>query len=88
LREYLRWLHRDDDPASRLCEAGQPTWVVHAQKGDGGLTRHERTTLEACPHVQLVTIPGHVMLLPNDVPERIADVITAALAEAVRPGSR
>jgi pimeloyl-ACP methyl ester carboxylesterase len=88
LREYLRWLHRNDDPASRLCEAGQPTWVVHAEKGDGGLTGHERTTLEACPHVEVVTIPGHVMFLPNDVPERVADMITEALAAVVRPGSR
>jgi hypothetical protein len=22
LRAYLRWLHRDDDPARRLCDAG------------------------------------------------------------------
>ena len=30
LKAYLRWLHRDDDPARRLCEAGTPAWVVHA----------------------------------------------------------
>ena len=36
LQAYLRWLHRDDDPARRLCEAGVPAWVVHAEKGDGG----------------------------------------------------
>ena len=49
LQAYLRWLHRDDDPARRLCEAGTPAWVVHAEKGDGGLTQHERAVLEACP---------------------------------------
>ena len=32
-RRPLRWLHRDDDPARRLCEAGMPAWVVHAEKG-------------------------------------------------------
>jgi hypothetical protein len=58
---------------------------VFAEKGDGGLTQHERAVLEACPHVRLVTIPGHVFLLPNEVPERIAEVIVQALAEA---GSR
>jgi len=56
--------------------------VVHAEKGDGGLTKHERTVLEACPHVRLVTIPGQVFFLPNEVPERIAAVIVEALAAA------
>lgn len=82
LQAYLRWLRRDDDPARRLCEAGVPAWVVHAEKGDGGLTQHERATLEACPHVRVVTFPGHVFFLPNEVPDRIADVIVQALAEA------
>jgi pimeloyl-ACP methyl ester carboxylesterase len=82
LHAYLRWLHRDDDRSRRLCEAGLPTWVVHAEKGDGALTQHERATLEACPQVRVVTIPGQVFFLPNEVPERIADVIVEALAEA------
>jgi pimeloyl-ACP methyl ester carboxylesterase len=82
LRLYLRWLHRDDDPALRLSDAGVPTWVVHAEKGDGGLTPHERAVLEASPHVRVVTVPGQVFFLPNEVPERIADVIVQALADA------
>jgi pimeloyl-ACP methyl ester carboxylesterase len=90
LRAYVRWLRRDDDPARRLCETGVPVWVVHAEKGDGGLTSHERSVLEACPHVQLVTIPGHVFFLPNDVPGPIADVIVEAIDErsSGRPASR
>src|SRR4051812_40865183 len=82
LREYLRWLNRDDDPAARLCAVRSPTWVLHAEKGDGGLTQHERAVLEACPHVQVMTLPGQVFFLPNEAPERVADVIAAALAEA------
>ncbi len=82
LREYLRWLHRDDDPARRLCEAGVAAWVVHAEKGDGGLTPHERAVLEACPRVRVVTVPGQVFFIPNEVPERIAGVIVEALADA------
>lgn len=82
LQAYLRWLHRDDDPARRLCQAGVPAWVVHAEKGDGGLTEHERAVLEACPHVRVVTFPGQVFFLPNEAPERVADVIVQALAEA------
>jgi len=81
LQAYLGWLHRDDDRARRLCEADVPAWVVHAEKGDGALTRHERAVLEACPHVRVVTISGQVMFLPNEVPERVADVIVQALAE-------
>ncbi|MCU1355486.1 MAG: hypothetical protein JWM89_904 [Acidimicrobiales bacterium] len=82
LQAYLRWLRRDDDPARRLCEAATPAWVLHAEKGDGGLTQHERAVLEACRGVRVVTVPGQVFLLPNEVPERIADVIVQALAEA------
>jgi pimeloyl-ACP methyl ester carboxylesterase len=82
LQAYLRWLHRDDGPARRLCETDVPAWVVHAEKGDGDLTQHERAVLEACPSVRVVTVPGQVFFLPNEVPERIADVIVEALAEA------
>jgi hypothetical protein len=55
---------------------------VHAEKGDGALTPHERAVLEACPHVRVVTIPGQVFFLPNEVPKRIADEIVEGLAEA------
>ncbi len=81
LQAYLRWLRRDDDPAQRLCSAGVPTWVVHAEKGDGGLTQHERAVLKACPHARVVTVPGNVFFLPNEVPGQIADMIVQALAQ-------
>jgi pimeloyl-ACP methyl ester carboxylesterase len=82
LQGYLRWLHRNDDPARRLCETGLPVWVLHAEKGDGGLTQHEREVLQACPRVRVVTLPGQVMFLPNETPEPIADLIIEALAAA------
>jgi len=85
LREYVRWLQRHERPASRLCAAGVPTWVVHAEKGDGGLTDQERSALEACPHTHLVTIAGSVFFLPNEVPERVADVIAEAIDQASSP---
>jgi pimeloyl-ACP methyl ester carboxylesterase len=78
LRAYVRWLDSEDDRARRLCDAGVPVWVMHAEKGDGGLTPRERSVLEACPNVHLVTIPGHVFFLPNDVPRPIADTIVEA----------
>jgi pimeloyl-ACP methyl ester carboxylesterase len=79
LRDYARWLGRHDRPAERLCQAGVPTWIVHAEKGDGGLTDDERRTLEACPHAHLVTLPGHVFFMPNEAPAPIADVIVEAV---------
>src|ERR1700729_3988084 len=44
-RGYLRYLGRYDSAAERLCDAGVPAWVVHAEKGDGGLAPDERRTL-------------------------------------------
>lgn len=84
LNEYARWLQRNERPAERLCQAGVPTWIIHAEKGDGGLTADERRTFESCPHAHLVTIPGHVFFLPNEVPEQIAGVVLEAVAQARR----
>jgi pimeloyl-ACP methyl ester carboxylesterase len=81
LREYVSWLHRQDRPADRLRQAGVPTWVLHAEKGDGGLTDDERRTLEACPHTHVVTIPGTAFFLPNEASARVADVIVEALGQ-------
>ncbi len=82
LREYVRWLHRHDRPAERLCQAGVPTWIVHAEKGDGGLTDDERRILEECPRAHLVTLPGDVFFMPNEAPGPIADVIVEAVRSA------
>jgi pimeloyl-ACP methyl ester carboxylesterase len=75
LRAYLHWLHRHEGRAERLCEAGVPMWIVHAEKGDGGLTDDERRTLEACPHAHVVTIPGAVFFLPNEIAEIIGEAL-------------
>jgi pimeloyl-ACP methyl ester carboxylesterase len=80
LREYLKWLGSGQDHAALLCRSGVPTWVVHAEKGDGGLTAAERRTLEACSTVKIVTVPGKVFFLPNEVPDQIASVINDAVA--------
>ena len=83
LRAYLKYLGRYDSPAARLCDAGVPAWVVHAEKGDGGLTSEERTTLTACPRTTLVTIPGTSYFIPNEESERIAGLLLDALDQAV-----
>jgi hypothetical protein len=58
--------------------------VVHAENGDGGLTASERRTLEGCSTVEVVTIPGNVFFLPNEVPGQIATVINEAVAAVAR----
>ena len=83
LHEYLRWLHRGGDRAQRLCQTGVPTWIVHAEKGDGGLTDTERRTLETCSHTQVMTLPGHVFFIPGETPQQVAELIIDALASAV-----
>jgi pimeloyl-ACP methyl ester carboxylesterase len=80
LHAYLLWLKSGEDHAAMLCRSGVPTWVVHAEKGDGGLTDAELRTLEACSTVKIVTIPGSVFFLPNEVPDQIASVINEAVA--------
>jgi pimeloyl-ACP methyl ester carboxylesterase len=87
-RGYLRYLGRYDSPAARLCDAGVPAWVVHAEKGDGGLTPEERRTLEACSGTTVVTIPGTSFFMPNDEPERVAGLIVEALGRAAEHKDR
>ena len=76
---YLDCIAADRDYASELATCSQRAWVVHAEKGDGGLTDSERATLEAADNVTLV-IPGSVFLLPDEAPDRIAAVIAEALS--------
>jgi pimeloyl-ACP methyl ester carboxylesterase len=87
-RGYLRYLGRYESPAARLCDAGVPAWVVHAEKGDGGLTPEERRTLEACSGTTVVTIPGTSFFMPNDEPERVAGLILEALGRAAEHKDR
>ena len=77
--KYLEYIAEDRDFAAELAASGNPVWVVHAGKGDGGLTDAERATLQAAPNVTLVTIPGSVFLLPDEAPHETAAAIARAL---------
>ncbi len=79
IRGYLDYLRRRGTIAPRLCRAAVPAWVVHAEHGDGGVTAKERRTLEACPRITMVTIPGTSFFLPNEEPGRIADLVVDAI---------
>ena len=80
--EYLDYIAEDRDFAAELAASANPVWVVHAEKGDGGLTDAERATLQAAPNVTLVTIPGSVFLLPDEAPHKTAALIASALLQA------
>ena len=80
--EYLDYIAQDRDFAAELAASGNPVWVVHAEKGDGGLTDDERAILQAAPNVTLVTIPGSVFLLPDEAPQETAAAIASALSPA------
>ena len=80
--DYLDYIAADRDFAAELAASGNPVWVVHAEKGDGGLTDAERATLQAAPNVTLVTIPGSVFLLPDEAAQQTAAVIATALSQA------
>lgn len=79
--EYLDYIAEDRDFAAELAASGNPVWVVHAERGDGGLTDSERSTLQAAPNVTLVTIPGSVLLLPDEAPQDTAAAIARALSQ-------
>jgi pimeloyl-ACP methyl ester carboxylesterase len=80
--EYLDYIAEDRDFAAELAASGTPVWVVHAEKGDGGLTEAERATLRSAANVTLVTIPGSVFLLPDEAPKQTAAAIASALSRA------
>jgi pimeloyl-ACP methyl ester carboxylesterase len=76
---YLAQLARDKAPAARLCATHLPTWIMHAEKGDGALTDDERATLDACPTATVLTVPGTSWMLPCEEPDRIADLVVKAI---------
>jgi pimeloyl-ACP methyl ester carboxylesterase len=80
MHAYLEHLDRHGSLAKRLCESGVPAWVVFGEHRDTGITEEERRVLEACPHVTLVTIPdtGHASLIQK--PDRIAELVLAAVS--------
>ncbi|WP_410790012.1 alpha/beta fold hydrolase [Kribbella sp. C-35] len=79
---YLDYIAADRNYAALLAASGNAVWVVHAEKGDGGLTDAERATLQAAANVTLVTVPGAVFLLPDEAPQQTAAVIATALSQA------
>ena len=76
---YLQYLDRHGSVTPRLCQANVEAWVVHGEKGDGGVTDDERRTLEACPRIHMITLPGTSFFVPNEEPALVADLVIQAL---------
>jgi pimeloyl-ACP methyl ester carboxylesterase len=80
IRAYLRDLRGEELIGNRLRALDTPVWIVHSDKGDGRLTSQERRSLEECPNVTVVTIPGRSFFLPNEHSAQLAELIVDALA--------
>lgn len=61
-----------------------PAWVVHGERGDGGITDRERHILEGCSQMNLITIPGASYFTPNEEPALVAGLVIQALGRAHR----
>jgi pimeloyl-ACP methyl ester carboxylesterase len=85
VRCYLKYLDRHGSVASRLCDAGVPAWVVHGERGDGGVTDEERRALEACPRMSMITIPGASYFTHIEEPALVAGLLTGAVGSTHSP---
>lgn len=78
VRRYFEYLDRHGSLVPRLCASGVKAVVAFGDNDEVGLTGHERSGLEACPDVALVTIPDatHFMIVeqPGWIAERIVEL--------------
>ena len=70
LREYVRWLHRYERPAERLCGAASQRGSCTPRRATAGSPTRSAAPSRRAPHAHVVTVPGQVCFLPNEVPER------------------
>ena len=80
LRRSYQYLYRYGTLAGRLCGSGVRAEVVFGEEDEVGLTAAERSTLEACPTTRLHFLPNCGHMLPNQVPDRVAELILDTLA--------
>jgi pimeloyl-ACP methyl ester carboxylesterase len=78
--EYFAYLDRADALVSRLCDSAAKAWVAFGDAdGEVGLTDEQRSALEACPHVELVTFAGSGHYALVDQPAIVAELILQAV---------
>jgi pimeloyl-ACP methyl ester carboxylesterase len=72
---YYRYLDAHRSLVPRLCESGVAAYVAFGDDDEIGLTDEERSGLEACERVTLVTVADATHMLIVEQPARIAGLI-------------
>jgi pimeloyl-ACP methyl ester carboxylesterase len=75
VRTYFKYLDAHDSLVPRLCESGVKSYVVFGDNDEIGLTDEERSALENCADVTLITVANATHGLIIEQPARIAELI-------------
>ena len=75
VRTYFEYLDAHGSLVPRLCQSGVKSYVVFGDNDEIGLTDEERSGLEACADVTLVTVADATHGLIIEQPARIAELI-------------
>jgi pimeloyl-ACP methyl ester carboxylesterase len=75
VRTYFEYLDAHGSLVPRLCQSGVKSYVVFGDSDEIGLTDQERSGLEACPDVTLITVADATHGLIIEQPARIAELI-------------
>jgi pimeloyl-ACP methyl ester carboxylesterase len=75
VRSYYEYLDAHGSLVPRLCQSGVKASVVFGDNDEIGLTDEERSSLEACADVTLVTVADATHGLIIEQPARIAELI-------------
>jgi pimeloyl-ACP methyl ester carboxylesterase len=75
VRLYFQYADRRPDLPGDLCRTGVRTVVAFADHSETALTALERTTLEGCQKVQLVTVADATHMHVVEKPERTAALV-------------
>lgn len=75
VRTYFEYLDAHGSLVPRLCQSGVKSYVVFGDNDEIGLTDQERSGLEACADVTLVTVADATHGLIIEQPARIAELI-------------
>ena len=75
VRTYFEYLDAHGSLVPRLCQSGVTSYVVFGDNDEIGLTDEERSGLEACADVTLITVTDATHGLIIEQPARIAELI-------------
>ena len=75
VRTYFEYLDAHGSLVPRLCQSGVKSYVVFGDNDEIGLTDEERSALENCMDVTLITVANATHGLIIEQPARIAELI-------------